>query len=796
VIESLQKKISSDRALLRKMVQSSAIVVAALVALALPLGYALITYHYEVADAQQKARLSATQVARYIFQHPNLWQFHSERLAETIGTNDSDATRNIQRRIVSANGKIVSARGAISARFTMVQRAPIVVGNEVIAQLELEVPVDLLLQRIGFTALISACLGLLAYFAFRILPLYALDKTLGDIGRLQSSIVRQNDELTNQNRRLLEQEETLRQRSDQLAGAQRLGKMGDWSYRLGDAELWWSPEVYRLLGYDPARFNVSRETVMSVYIGDGARRVIETQSDVMRTGSVRDVDVKVRRGDGSICDVVVTSQVMTDDAGRTIGFLGTIQDITARKVAEEQLEKLAYYDPLTGLANRALFQRELNDSLTRCGRTGAQAALLLLDLDRFKEVNDSLGHAAGDELLTKVSYLISRVVDSSHFLCRLGGDEFAIIMPEYRDIAEVRELAGAVIAAVAGSILLDRGEANIGTSIGIALIPQHGSNVSDLQRNADLALYRAKEEGRGRFSFFETGMSEAVQHKIALARDLRRAVDDNSGLFVHYQPQVDLATDRVTGFEALMRWTHPAFGNVPPSEFIPIAESSQLICDLGLWIMREAAQQAKAWLDAGEPARAVSVNVSAAQIWNTDITADVARILDEIGLPPHLLCLELTESMLADHTEARFRKVLVALKELGVTLALDDFGTDYSSLGYLTQLPFDKLKIDRLFVDGITEAARARKLLEGIIALGRGLGMTIVAEGAEKPEEVEILRTFGCDMVQGYVFARPTGATAALAVAWKFEGKEPGLRELPPASGTSLPGTPQLSAVA
>ncbi|MDO9564374.1 MAG: EAL domain-containing protein [Bradyrhizobium sp.] len=793
MIETQQRKLAEDRRLLRRTVQSSAMIVAMLVALLLPLGYGLIAYQYEAADAELKAQLSAKRVAGFIFQHPSLWEFNTERLGEIIGSHPSGVLDGVQQRIVKPGGKVVAIRGTTSGHFTAVQRAPIVVGDAVLAELEFEASIDPLLLRIAFCAFSAACLGLLAYFSFRSLPLYALDNALGTIELLQEHMADKNEELTAQNHRLIEQEEALQQRSKELASAQRLGKIGDWSYRLGDTELWWSPEIFRLLRYDPASFHTSRDAVLSTYLGDGARRVIESQSDVMRTGSAKSVDAKVRCGDGSVCDVVVSSQAMTNDEGHTTGFFGTIQDITDRKVAEEQLEKLAYYDPLTGLANRTLFQRELNDSLGRCGRAGTQAALLLLDLDRFKEVHDSLGHAAGDELLTKVTNLISRVVERGHFLCRLGGDEFAIIMPDYHDIAEVKKLAGAVIAAVGGSIQLDRGEANIGTSIGIALIPQHGSNVGDLQRNADLALYRAKEEGRGRFSFFETGMSEAVQHKIALARDLRHAVDENIGLTVHYQPQVDLVTDRVTGFEALMRWTHPTFGTVPPSEFIPIAESSQLICDLGLWITRQATQQAKVWLDAGEPAREVAVNVSAAQIWNTDITADVARILDETGLPPHLLCLELTESLLADHTEARFRNVLVGLKELGVTLALDDFGTNYSSLGYLTQLPFDKLKIDRLFVDGITEAARARKLLEGIIALGRGLGMTIVAEGAEKLEEVEILRTFGCDMVQGYVFARPTLAADALAVAWRFETDRHGL---PAASKAGLAATPALSAVA
>ena len=245
-----------------------------------------------------------------------------------------------------------------------------------------------------------------------------------------------------------------------------------------------------------------------------------------------------------------------------------------------------------------------------------------------------------------------------------------------------------------------------------------------------------------------------------------------SGFHVHYQPQIDLATGRVTGFEGLMRWNHPTLGNVPPSEFIPVAESSRLIGDLGLWVLRQAAMQAKAWLDAGEPPREVAVNMSAAQICHMDVVREVAAVLEETRLPPHLLCIELTESLLADNAEGRVRTVLMGLKALGVKLALDDFGTDYSSLGYLTQLPFDKLKIDRVFVDGIDKSDRARELLKGIVALGRGLGMTVVAEGAEKHGEVDILRQFGCDQAQGYVFARPAVAADALAFARACETGE------------------------
>jgi EAL domain-containing protein (putative c-di-GMP-specific phosphodiesterase class I) len=300
-------------------------------------------------------------------------------------------------------------------------------------------------------------------------------------------------------------------------------------------------------------------------------------------------------------------------------------------------------------------------------------------------------------------------------------------------------------------------------------------------RHADLALYRAKEEGRGRFVFFKPDMHTALQRRTALGRDLHAAISGNVGLSAHYQPQIDLSTGRVTGFEALTRWDHPTRGSIPPSEFIPVAENSRLICDLGLWVLRQAASQAKAWLDAGEPPREVAVNVSTAQIRHADLVRQVADVLEQTGLPAHLLCIELTESLLADYAEGHVRTVLNELKGLGVTLALDDFGTDYSSLGYLARLPFDKLKIDRLFVDGITDSDRARELLKGIIALGRGLGMAVVAEGAEKPGEVAILREYGCDLAQGYFFARPAPAADALNVARDREARQ-ALLEAPSSS--------------
>lgn len=772
---------------LRKAVNAVALLVAITIALSTPLIYGLVAYQYEGAMASSFVKRHADRVAEYIYEHGVMWPYQKLRLGELIATNGSSAEG--ANRILDKDGRMVVAETELPARFQLTRSAAIVVAGATVGSIARSAPLDSLMHRLGLVALFSCLLGLCTYLAVRIFPLRVLDRTLRNLAGANEIIHEKNADLESQNRALLEREAALRSteailqhRSDQLVEAQLLGRIGDWSYRFGESTITWAPELYDLLGYDAESFGCSHEAVMAAYVGDGAQRVLASQAEVIRTGEPKGVDVKFRRGDGSIGDFVVKSKMLKNEQGLTVGFSGTIQDISDRKAAEGQLESLAYYDPLTGLANRALFRREINDVLTRCSRTGSFAALLLLDLDRFKEVNDSLGHAAGDELLGKIGHLISRRLENNHFLARLGGDEFAIIVPEIADRAAVQILALEVIAAVSGPIMLDRGEVNIGTSIGIATIPLDGATLNDLQRNADLALYRAKEEGRGRFKFFEAAMSVAAQTKMAMARDLRRAISENTGLAVHYQPQVDLSTGRVMGYEALMRWTHPTLGYVSPAEFIPVAESSQLICDLGLWVLREAALQAKAWIDAGERPREIAVNVSAAQIWHTDFVYDVVRVLEETDLPPQLLCLELTESLLADHAEGRVRSVLTELKRLGVTLALDDFGTDYSSLGYLTQLPFDKLKIDRIFIDGIAESERARKLLEGIIALGRGLNMTIVAEGAEKPEEVDILRGFSCDIVQGYVFARPTPAAAALAFARDFDGAGSG------ASPTANPG--------
>lgn len=559
-------------------------------------------------------------------------------------------------------------------------------------------------------------------------------------------------------------EAMLDQRTRALQEAHRLGRIGTWSYRLDVGRAVWAPELYHLLGLDPDMFEPSHENTKSFFLGDDAERFLELQKRVLRTRSTEAIDLRIRHPDGTVHDLAVICKAdIAHD--QVLGIIGTVQDVTERKEAERRLEQLAYRDALTGLANRALFKRQLATLIENCTLGGRSGALLLIDLDRFKEVNDSLGHAAGDELLIRVAATLRRELGENTFIARLGGDEFAVLNDGPAVTAvEMTRLAEQIIASLSGPAILAEGEAFIGATVGVACLPEHGATAETAMRNADQALYMAKEAGRGQARLFEPRYAEIVEQKLDLRRHLRRAVETGA-LRAHYQPQVDLRTGRVAGFEALLRWTHPERGPISPAEFIPIAESSGLIVDLGLWVLREACRQGRAWLDAGLPSRTMSVNVSPAQLWSMDFQAAVSAVLAETGFPAELLCLELTESLFVDHTEDRISHTLTALSALGVQLALDDFGSGYSSLGYLTRLPFDRLKVDRAFVDGISTASEKHKLLEGIIALSRGLGMTVVAEGAELPAEVDVLGKLDCDLVQGFVFSSPVAPDEAPQVA-------------------------------
>ena len=436
--------------------------------------------------------------------------------------------------------------------------------------------------------------------------------------------------------------------------------------------------------------------------------------------------------------------------------------ITEIGYRDSALKRLAFFDPLTGLANRQSFHGQLEAVLASCVDDQIKAALFLLDLDEFKSINDSYGHSAGDALLVNVAAALKHNASEHVHLARLGGDEFAIVVTGINSEAEAQAVFAPIIQAISQPVEIMARHVQIGVTAGVTMIPRDGTTPSDLLRRADLALYSAKREGKGRMHIYRPKLDEDVQERTALAIDLRHAIRENQ-LEVHYQPQVNIHSGGVIGYESLLRWKHPTRGYVPPDQFIPIAESNGLICDLGQWILRQSCRQARAWLDSGFAVRQISVNISVAQIRQFNFPGQVEAILAETRLPPYILCLELTESLFAGYSAKRVKQVLEGLKGVGVSLAIDDFGTGYSSLSYLQGLPFDKLKIDRAFVSGIEEDADKRRLLTGVIDLGHALDLTIVAEGAETPGEIALLRQMQADQVQGYVFSKPLPAAQIVA---------------------------------
>ena len=452
------------------------------------------------------------------------------------------------------------------------------------------------------------------------------------------------------------------------------------------------------------------------------------------------------------------------------GWVATHDDITERRRAEAQIAHMARHDALTGLPNRILFRDRLEETMARARADGTMAAILCLDLDRFKEVNDTLGHALGDLLLKKTVRRIAGLVRKGDILARLGGDEFAVVMGDIGSPRHAAALAQRIVDAVAAPFDLDGHEARVGISIGIAVhTAAEDDDVDRFVRSADLALYRAKAEGRSTYRFFEPAMDQWLQARKTLERDLRQALADEQ-FEVHYQPQVELGSGRIIGAEALVRWHHPTRGLVLPGEFIPFAEETGLIVPIGEWILRRACAQAAAWRPMG-----LAVNLSPVQVRQPELFACVARILRETGLEPHRLELEITEGVLLHDTDSTLA-TLRRLKDLGVRIAMDDFGSGYSSLGYLRRFPFDRLKIDRNFVQDLGNSTGAGAIVQAMIGLGRSLGMQAIAEGVETQAQVDLLRLEGCTEAQGFFFGRSMpGAEFERLLETSAAGRTPGV---------------------
>jgi diguanylate cyclase (GGDEF)-like protein/PAS domain S-box-containing protein len=522
---------------------------------------------------------------------------------------------------------------------------------------------------------------------------------------------------------------------------------------VNDTELKW-------LGY--SRDEVVGLKRFSDFLDEAGHEAFRTNlARVLEHGEVHDIAYDLIRRDGSILKVLVSATLIRDEAGKPMMTRSTLFDITERNLAEQRIAHLAHHDALTGLPNRTLLLDRLQQAIAHAHRSQTRAAVLFLDLDRFKTINDSLGHAAGDRLLQAAASRIQLCIREEDTVARLGGDEFVVVLGEVTSAGDAMHVAEEIARALNETFRIQSHDLQVTASVGISLYPDDGRDTDSLLKHADTAMYHAKDAGRANCQFFIEAMNVAAQQRLGMENALRRAI--NNGEFrLQYQPIYDLADRRVSGFEALLRWAPPGRPPILPGDFIAIAEESRLIVPIGEWVLREALTQARRWQSAGHPVR-MAVNVSANQLARPQFVERLRQIVAETHFPPSLVDIEVTETAIVEPT-GNAREALDAIDALGMGIAIDDFGTGYSGLAYLKRLPIDKVKIDQSFVRDLTVDPDDEAIVTAIVAMAKSLGVDVVAEGIETEAQLEVLRRLGCPRGQGYFLARPMDAAAASAL--------------------------------
>lgn len=550
-----------------------------------------------------------------------------------------------------------------------------------------------------------------------------------------------------------------------LGLAQRIAKIGNWEWHPSTGCFTASSELCRLMGIRQQDFGETREAFLQAVHKEDRDRVDRALNGILEERKPCDIDHRIVLPNGVEFTVNLQAEAVFDDQLNALTIVGTAQDISERKRSEREIHRLAYYDSLTGLPNRVLFKDRVTQALAHARRYHTTLAVLFLDLDRFKVINDTLGHSIGDLLLKQVadrladsirhSDSLGRAVkkDETHELARLGGDEFTVLLTNIREAQDAGTVARRILEALARPFLIDGHEISVTVSVGIAIFPTDGDSIDLLLKCSDIAMYHAKEQGRNNVQFYCATMNALAAERLEMENDLRKALERHE-LIVYYQPQVDIRTNRVVGAEALIRWRHSYRGMLMPAAFLPVAIETGMIQKLDEEVLLMACRQNKAWQVAGYTPIRISVNVSNSFFHGASLTNAIAKALEESRLDPEYLELELTESITMRHVETSIT-MLQELRAMGVRLSIDDFGTGYSSLSHLQRFPLNMLKIDQSFARDVTRNAANASITRAIISLAHGMNLSVLAEGVETEEQLALLRGQGCDEVQGHYFGRP-----------------------------------------
>lgn len=561
--------------------------------------------------------------------------------------------------------------------------------------------------------------------------------------------------------------DALRSSQSKLDNAQRIARLGNWDWCLSTNELSSSREFERILGLEE---NVGIRTwaqfIDCIEEPDRSNVQLISEQSVEEKQPFNVEFSVANKLDGTMRQIRLEAEPHCQENGEWAYMLGTIQDITERTNAQKQIHNLAYYDLVTGLPNRAQLTEQLRYTLKISKRNETKFAVLFLDLDHFKQVNDTLGHDAGDDLLQQVANRLTGVVresdmissndddsESQHTVARLGGDEFVVLLGVINRPEDAARVAERIAQSISEPYDIGSSSVSVTTTIGISVYPADGDDTESMMKSADVAMYHAKESGRNGYQFYSRSIHERALSRFSLEADLRQAIE-NEDLTLAFQPKIDMLTGRLAGVEALTRWTHPERGLMNPAEFIPLAEETGLILELGRWVLRESCLQMQRWVEAGWAPMTIAVNCSSVQFTKSDVIKDINDAIEYSGLDPRLLEIELTESLLLQDGEKGIQ-ILSDMKALGIQVSIDDFGTGFSSLSYLKRLPVDKLKIDQSFVKDLVKDSGDAAIVTAIITLSHNLNLTVVAEGVETQEQFDILRNFKCNEAQGYLISYP-----------------------------------------